>query len=96
MWRNRQLYLSEVLGDGQTLLQAVRAAGRGWNPQGATPLQDGVPLLGKGELRCKPLWVSLPEGMGHRVVGQGWHWGWCATLYSRCCIPFKLLLACGA
>lgn len=38
-------HLSKVLGDRQALLQAVRAAGEGWGPQGASPLQARVPFL---------------------------------------------------
>lgn len=41
-------HLSKVLGDRQALLQAVRAAGEGWGPQGAPPLKARVPFLGRG------------------------------------------------
>lgn len=41
-------YLSEVLGDRQALLQAIRAAGEGRGPQGASPLQARVPFLRRG------------------------------------------------
>lgn len=80
-------HLSKVLGNRQALLQAVRAAGEGWGPQGASPLQARVPFLGRRAVSQEPV---SPLPLGHWLLAVS------LTLYiRRLCTPFKLLLAYG-